>query len=123
MLDKDLGGSRGAGLLSCCGFSFSTFNAFGTFDTFTRDNILLARAVNGDLDGNFAAFNLLAIHVLDSLLLKGLGAQSDESKATALAGFVAGLELLDHEARNGAQGNLSRNRLVFLEKFLELYKG
>jgi hypothetical protein len=34
------------------------------------------------------------------------GGESNETKATTLAGLVAGLELLDHEAWDGSKGNL-----------------
>jgi hypothetical protein len=68
--------------------------------------VLLAGAVDGNLDGNLATLDLLAVHVGASLLLKLLGFESDETKATALAGLVASLELADHEARDGAESDL-----------------
>lgn len=80
----------------------------------------LVWAVNCDLNSNFTALNLLSIHLLNGLLLLLLLRKSDETEATALAGFVAGLELLDHETGNWAKGDLSGGWLICSEKFLEL---
>lgn len=85
-----------------------------------RSIVLLAGAVDGDLDGDFTAFNFLAVHLLNGLVLLLLGAESDETESTALAGFVTGLELLDHEARNRTQGDLGRDGLVGGKDLLEL---
>jgi len=70
------------------------------------DIVLLAGAVNSNLDGNGAAINFLAVHLVDSLGLELLGGQVDETEAASLAALVAGLELFDHKARDWAQGNL-----------------
>lgn len=68
--------------------------------------VLLSGGVNGDLDGDLATLDLLAVHLVASLLLKLLRAESDEAEATALARFAAGLELLNHEAGDRAESNL-----------------
>lgn len=83
--------------------------------------VLLTGGIDGDLNGNLATLNLLAVHLGAGLLLKLLGAQSNETEATALARLVAGLELLHHESRNGAEGDLGRGRLVVLEDLHELF--
>lgn len=69
--------------------------------------VLLSRAVNGDLDGDLTALDLLAVHVGASLLLELLRFESDETEATALAGLVASLELANHETRDGTESDLS----------------
>lgn len=66
----------------------------------------LVRAVNGDFDSDLTTFDLLSVHLVDGLLLLLFGGESNETKATTLAGLVAGLELLDHEAWDGSKGNL-----------------
>ena len=80
----------------------------------------LVGAINGDLDGDFTSLNLLAVHLSNGLLLQLLRGQGDESEATSLAGLTAGLELLDHEAGNGTQGDLGGRRLIGVEELLEL---
>ena len=80
----------------------------------------LVWAVNSDLDSDLATLNFLSIHLIDSLLLLFLRGKSDETEATALAGLVAGLELLDHEARNRTKGDLGRGWLICGKEFLEL---
>jgi hypothetical protein len=82
--------------------------------------VSLVRAVDGDLDGDFASLNLLAVHLSNSLLLLLLRGQGDETEATALAGLTASLELLDHETGNGAKSDLGRRRLVGREELLQL---
>lgn len=82
--------------------------------------VLLSGGVDGDLDGDLAALDLLAVHLSAGLLLQLLGAQGDEAEATALASLAASLELLDHEAGDGAEGDLGRAGLVVLEDFHEL---
>lgn len=84
------------------------------------DVVLLARAVNGDLDGDGATVDLLAVHLVDGLGLELLRGHGHESKATGLAALVAGLELLDHETGNGTESHLGRNGGVLGEDFLEL---
>jgi hypothetical protein len=54
------------------------------------------------------------------LLLQLLRGQRDEAEATALAGLAASLELLDHEAGDGAKGDLGGQGLVGFEQLLEL---
>jgi hypothetical protein len=88
--------------------------------TFAWDDIFLARAVDGDFNGDFTSFDLLSVHLLDGLLLEIFGAESNKSKSTALARFVTGLELLNHEARNGTKSDLGGLGLVVLEQFLKL---
>ena len=82
----------------------------------------LVGAVDGDLDSNFSSLDLLAIHLVDSLLLQLLRRQCDETETTTLAGLTTCLELLDHEAGDGPQGNLGRGRLVGAEELLELQR-
>jgi len=84
--------------------------------------ILLSGAVNGDLDGNGTTINLLAVHLANSLGLELLVGKADKTEAAGLAALVASLELLDHEAGNGAQGNLGTDGLVGGEDLLELWK-
>jgi hypothetical protein len=81
---------------------------------------LLAGAVDGDLDCDLAAVDGLAVHLGASLELQLLGAESDEAEAAPLALLAAGLELLDHEARNGSERNLGGRRLVVLEDLNQL---
>lgn len=83
----------------------------------------LVRAVDGDLDSNLAAVNVLSVHLSNSLLLQLLRSQRDEAEATALAGLATSLELLDHKAWNRAKSDLGRQRLVGSEKLLKLSKG
>lgn len=80
----------------------------------------LVGAVNGDLDSDFATLDLLAVHLGDGLLLKLLGGEGDKAEASTLAGLTTGLELLDHEAGNRAQGDLGGRGLVVVEELLEL---
>ena len=60
---------------------------------------------------------------LDSFLSLFVSIEVDETEATALTALVAGLELLDHETRNGAQGDLGRDRVEASKDLLELYGG
>ena len=80
----------------------------------------LVWAVDGDLDSDLTALDLLGVHLSDGLLLHLLRGQSDETESTSLAGFVAGLKLLDHEAGDWAQGDLGGGWLISSEEFLEL---
>ena len=82
--------------------------------------IFFAWAVNGNLDCDLTTLDLLAVHLVHCLLLLLLGSQGDEAEATSLTCFAASLELLDHEARDGTEGNLGRGRLVGSEEFFEL---
>jgi hypothetical protein len=82
--------------------------------------VLLAWAVNGDLDCNLSALDLLAIHLRASLLLKLLRRKGNETESTTFARFVAGLEFLDHETRNRAKRDLCPCRVEVFEDFQEL---
>ena len=82
--------------------------------------VLLARRVDRDLNGDLTALDLLAVHLAASLLLELLGAEGDETEATALAGLTTSLELLDHEAGDGAEGDLGLGGGVVLEDLKEL---
>ena len=82
--------------------------------------ILLAWAIDGDLDCDFSTLDLLAIHLGDSLLLQLLRLEGDETEASTFSWLISGLELLDHESWNRSEGNLGRDRLVLVEEFLEL---
>ncbi len=83
----------------------------------------LVRAVDGNLDSDLTALDLLAVHLSHGLLLQLLRGQGDEAESAALAGLAASLELLDHEAGDGAQGDLGRQGLVGVEQLLELNEG
>ena len=109
----------GSGNLFC-----STPSSLGAVGTIlgVLGTILLAGAIDGNLDCDFSALDLLAVHLGDSLLLQLLRLQGDEPKASALSWLVSGLELLDHESWDRSEGDLSGDRLVFVEKFLELRK-
>lgn len=104
----------GSGLGGSCGSLFSLGVGLGVV-------VLLARRVDGDLDSDFAALDLLAVHLGAGLLLQVLGSQSNEAEATALAGLVAGLELLDHKAGNGTESDLGGRGFVVLEDFQKLW--
>src|SRR3954454_19987159 len=80
--------------------------------------ILLAWAVNGNLDGDLTPFNLLVVHLGDCLLLELLRTESDEAKTPALARFVTSQEFLDHETGDGTEGDLGRDRFVGGKEFL-----
>jgi hypothetical protein len=80
----------------------------------------LVRAVNSNLDGDLTAFNLLSVHLADSLLLEFLRSQSHKAKATALASLATSLKLLDHESGDGSESNLGGRRLIGLEKLNKL---
>jgi hypothetical protein len=85
-----------------------------------RGVVLLAGRVNRDLNGDLTALNFLAVHLVAGLLLELLGAEGHEAEATALAGLTASLELLDHEAGDGAEGDLGLGGGVVLEDLEEL---
>jgi len=85
--------------------------------------IRLVRAVDGNLDSDLTALDLLAVHLSHGLLLQLLRGQGNETEAAALASLAASLELLDHEAGDGAEGDLGRQRLVRVEQLLELSGG
>jgi hypothetical protein len=84
--------------------------------------IFLSGAVNGNLDGDDATINILAVHLADGLGLKFLRGKVNESEAASLATLVASLQLLDHETGDRAKGNLGRDGLVGGENLLELRK-
>jgi hypothetical protein len=94
----------------------------GSVTTLGGGIVLLAGGVDRDLNGDLTALDLLAVHLGASLLLELLRAKGDETEATALAGLTASLELLDHEARNGAEGDLGLSGRVVLEDLEELKK-
>jgi hypothetical protein len=82
----------------------------------------LIGAINSNLDSDLTALNLLSVHLSDSLLLKLLRSQSDETEATTLASLTTSLKLLDHESGNRSKSNLGRRGLISLEKLNELLK-
>jgi len=82
--------------------------------------ILLTGGVDRDLNGDLTALNFLAVHLGASLLLELLRAEGNETETTALAGLTAGLELLDHEAGDGAEGDLGLSGGVVLEDLKKL---
>lgn len=82
--------------------------------------VSLVGAINSDLDCDLTALDLFAIHLRDGLLLELLRGQSDEAEATTLASLATSLELLDHEAGDGAKGDLGGDGLVGIKEFLKL---
>lgn len=114
------GGSSGrlGGLLS--GVGGSSAGVGGVTLTSLGVVVLLAGRVDRDLNGDLTALNLLAVHLVTSLLLELLGAESDETETAALAGLTASLQLLDHEAGNRAEGDLGLSGRVVLEDLKEL---
>jgi hypothetical protein len=96
----------------------------GSLSTLSRRGvgifIGLVGAVNSDLDSDLTALDLLSIHLSDGLLLLFLRGKGNETEATALAGFVASLELLNHETRDRAKCDLGRGWLISSKEFLEL---
>lgn len=84
--------------------------------------VLLAGAVDRDLNSNLATLNLLAVHVGAGLLLKLLTRERHEAETTTLARLVAGLELADHELGDWAEGNLGGGGRVVGEDLEELKK-
>ena len=85
-----------------------------------RVDVLFARAIDGNLDSDLTAVDLLAIHLTNCLLLELLRSKGYETEATSLAGLVAGLELLYHVASDGTKSDLGGCRVVSSEEFLEL---
>ena len=82
--------------------------------------VLLARAVNSNLDSDLAALDLLAVHIGTGLLLHLLGGEGNKTEATALARLVAGLELTDHKLGDRTESDLGGGRLVLSEDLEEL---
>lgn len=82
--------------------------------------VLLSWAVDGDLDGNLATLNLLAVHVGARLLLELLARERHEAETAALAWLVAGLKLADHELGDGTKGDLGGGGRVVGEDLEEL---
>lgn len=74
-----------------------------------RDVGLLIRlvwAIDGDLHGNLASLDLLAVHLCNRLLLHLLRGKGDEAEAATLASLAPSLQLLDHESRDGSKRDL-----------------
>lgn len=114
------GGGRGleaARALSGAGLGVSLGS---TLDGSAGVLVLLARAVNGNLDGDLAALDLLAVHIGTGLLLHLLSGKSNKTEATALARLVASLELADHELGDRTKSDLGRGRLVLSEDLKKL---
>jgi hypothetical protein len=110
----------------CCNLSSSDSGSLGGLLSGLGGSslvVLLAGRVDRDLNGDLTAFDLLAVHLVASLLLELLGAEGDETETTALAGLTASLQLLDHEAGDGAEGDLGLSGRVVLEDLKELVKG
>lgn len=105
---RSLGGGRGAVSLG------------GSLDRGVRVLVLLTGAVDGDLDGDFAALNFLGVHLGASLLLKLLRSEGDEPETTTLARLVTCLKLANHEAGNGAEGDLCGDWVVLREDLEKL---
>ena len=82
--------------------------------------VLLTGGVDRDLNCDLTTLDFLAVHLGASLLLELLRAEGNETETTALAGLTAGLELLDHEAGDGAEGDLGLGGGVVLEDLKKL---
>lgn len=115
-----------ATVCSCChlsgGLSWGG-SGFLSLDTVLLSillSIFLSWAVNRDLNSDLTTLDFLPVHLRDSLLLELFGTKGDETETTTLAWLIAGLKLLDHEARNGAEGDLRRGWLVSCEELLKL---
>jgi len=107
------GGNSGGGVGRAFGGRWVAVSLWSAIlDEFVRVLVLLAGAVDCDLNGNLTSFDLLAVHVRTGLLLQFLGCESNETEAAALAGLVAGLKLADHELWDRAQSDLGRRWLV-----------
>jgi hypothetical protein len=120
LTDRLSGGSRGleAGrALSGAGLGVSLGS---TLNGSAGVLVLLARAVNSDLDGDLTALDLLAVHIGTGLLLHLLSGKSNKTEAAALAGLVTSLELADHKLGDGTKSDLGGSRLVLSEDLKEL---
>lgn len=85
-----------------------------------RDLVLLAWAINRDLNGDLATLDFLAVHVGTCLLLQLLARERDEAEATALARLVASLQLANHELGNGTESDLGGGGRVVGEDLEQL---
>lgn len=113
-----LSGGRGSGSLGrVSSRSVSWFISLALWDF-----VFLSGAVDSDLDSDLTTIDILTVHLLDGLHLEGLRSKGDETEATALAGFTTGLELLDHEVGDGAEGDLRGNWLVGSKELLQLFR-
>ena len=108
----DVGGALGGGWLS--------ISLGGTLDWSVRVLVLLAWAIDRDLNGDLATLDLLAVHVVASLLLQLLTSERDETEAATLAWLVACLEFADHELGDRSKGNLGGGWGVVGEDLEEL---
>lgn len=117
---SNLSGGNGGGLGGLLGLRGGGSVGGGSLALAVNVVVLLAGRVNRDLNGDLAALDLLAVHLGASLLLELLRAECDETEATALAGLATSLELLDHEAGDGAEGDLGLGGGVVLEDFKKL---
>jgi hypothetical protein len=113
------GGSRGLDAGRALGGAGSV-GLGGTIGERVGVLVLLARAVNSDLDGDLATLDLLAVHIGTGLLLHLLSGKSNKTEAAALAGLVTSLELADHEFGDGTESDLGGGRLVLSEDLEEL---
>jgi len=116
------GGSRGLEAGRALGGARLGVSLGGTLDGSARVLVLLARAVNSNLDSDLAALDLLAVHIGTGLLLHLLSGKRNKTEAAALAGLVASLELADHELGDRTKSDLGRGRLVLSEDFEKLDK-
>jgi hypothetical protein len=119
-VDRLSGGSRGLDAGRALGGARLGVSLGGTIGGRVGVLVLLARAVNSDLDGDLATLDLLAVHIGTGLLLHLLSGKSNKTEAAALARLVAGLELTDHEFGDGTESDLGGGRLVLSEDLEEL---
>ena len=111
----DVGRTLGGGWLS--------IGLGGTLNWSTWVLVLLAWAVDRDLNGDLATLDLLAVHVVACLLLQLLTSERNEAEATTLARLVACLELADHELGDRSKGNLGGGWVVVGEDLEKLGNG
>ena len=93
---------------------------FGGIRSSLESLVLLARAVDGDLDSELAALDLLAVHFGDGLLLRLFSWEGDEGEATSLTRLATRLKLADHEARDRPESELCAGGLIGSEELEEL---
>ena len=85
--------------------------------------VLLAGAINRDLDGDLTTLNLFAVHLGARLLLQLFTREGAEAAATTLARLIASLELANHEFGDRAKSDFGSGRRVIGEDLEELEQG
>lgn len=88
-----------------------------------RVNVFLAWAIDGNLDSNLTTLDFFAVHFGHGFLLELFRGKGHEPEATALSRLIAGLELGNHETRDGTESDLCGRGFVGCEELLELQVG